>query len=60
MLKIVRKEILAHNARFWEHSQEALRTLNTPEVKDKAKLPELWRQDMHDLNLLQSVAKEGL
>ena len=60
MLKIIRKEVLAHQSRFWDHSQEALKLLNSPEAKEKAELPEIWRQDVHDLNLLQAVAKEGL
>ena len=60
MLKIIRKEILAHNSRFWDHSQEALKTLNSLEAKEKAELPGCWTQDVHDLNLLQAVAKDGL
>ena len=37
-----------------------MKTLNTPEAKEKAELPEIWKQDVHDLNLLQAVAKQGL
>ena len=35
MLKIIRKEIISNQFRFWDHSQEALKTICTQEIKDK-------------------------
>ena len=60
MLKIIRKEILSNKERFWEHSQEALKQICSPEVREKYKLPDNWRQEVHDRNLLKAVGEHGL
>ena len=61
MFRIIRKEIIANNFKFWDDQVDDLALkFNKEDFKAKSQLPDHWVVEIHDKALLRAVALNGL
>lgn len=61
LLKIIRKEIVANNYKYWEYLLEQVKEkFGGQKSLEFFKLPEEWKVEIHDKNLLKAVNENGL
>ena len=57
MFRLIRKEILANDMKFWNDQVDDLALkFNKEDFKLKSQLPEHWVLEIHDKALLKAVA----
>jgi hypothetical protein len=61
MIKIIRKEVVAHNFRLWDQANEITSAkFSTEKSIKECGLPSHWQYEIHDKNLLKAVNDNGL
>ena len=61
MFRLIRKEILASNCKFWDDNVDDLSLkFNKEEVKKESELPVNWEVEIHDKALLKAVSIHGI